>query len=41
VHEPDPDPEEVPARQSTHAAALAFDHLPPSHLVHALLSASE
>ena len=31
----------VPAVQFMHSAALAFDHVPPSHLVHALLAGPE
>ena len=36
-----PAPDDLPALQSMHDAALVFDHVPASHLVHALLPASE
>ena len=36
-----PDPDDLPAVQAMHTDALVFDHAPPSHLVHALLAASE
>ena len=44
VHALAPEPDDLPAVHATHAMqslALVFDHVPPSHLVHALLAGSE
>ena len=41
THEAAPEPDALPATQETQAAALAFDHVPPSHFVHVLLAAPE
>ena len=35
-----PEPEYVPASQSVHEDAVVLDHVPPSHLEHALLPSS-
>ena len=41
MHALAPEPDDLPAVHATHVSALVFDHVPPSHLVHALLAGSE
>ena len=41
VHALAPEPDDLPATHATLSLALVFAHVPPSHLVHALLAGSE
>ena len=41
MHALAPEPDDLPATHAMQSLALEFDHVPPSHLVHALLPASE